>query len=235
MVIGDGYLTVEKWYRNARFGILHTVKQKEYLLWKQNLLSETGLPTRYSEREDLGNKLVRATEGRCEIRSGALPELTSLHGLMYPKARGFLPGVLEDLEVEHLAIIFMDDGGKNASAHTVTKRWKDRVYTHRYEPFIISFTFCLQSSGMAGCEQFRDWIKSKFGIESRINLTGVRQPVVKIFKTREKEKLRDLLYPHLHPTMRYKVEGRMSAAQHPERLSEGTPNGTEMPKGDAIV
>jgi hypothetical protein len=223
MVIGDGYLTLEKHYRNVRFGILHTVKQREYLLWKQRLLRESGLPTHYSERADPGSPLVKPTEGRCEIRSGALPELTSLRELMYPKARGFLPGVLDDLEVEHLAIIFMDDGGKNASSVKSMKRWKDRVYVYNYDPYIISFTFCLQSSGVTGCEQFKDWIESKFQIESKVTLTGNHQPVVKVYKTSAKERLRDLLLPYLHQTMRYKVEGRMQAAQRPERLSGRAP------------
>lgn len=222
MVIGDGYLTIEKHYRNARFGILHSVKQKEYLLWKKAILEETGLPTHYLEREDPGSPLVKPTAGRCEIRSGALPELTSLRELMYPKARGFLPGVLDDLEAKHLAIIFMDDGGKNQSAHTVPRVWRGIKYVHHYSPFIISFTFCLQSSGVVGCEQFRDWMKNKFGIESRVNFIR-QQPIVKIYRTEDKTKLADLLYPYLHPTMRYKVDGRMQAAEHPERLSARAP------------
>lgn len=230
MVIGDGYLSIAKWHRNAYFGCLHSVRQKAYLLWKQQLLATSGLFTRFSERADHGSALVAPTEGRCEIKSRVHPQLTALYERLYPKGRGFSDGILDDLDEFHLAIIFMDDGGKNAASHTVSKEWRGRKYTYEYDRHIISFTFHLQSSGTLGCGQFCDWLLTKFGVEARI-AHQVGHPIVRVYKTKAKERLRDAVSPHLIPPMRYKVEGRLHA--RPERLSEEAP--TAKAEGDATV
>lgn len=220
MVIGDGYLSLEKGCRNARFGCLHSIKQKPYLLWKQKLLARAGLTTSYKEREDHGSALVAPTQGRCEMRSRVHPALTAIYQRMYPKENGFSAGILDDLGEMHLAIIFMDDGGKNAAAHSVPSGWPGSSCVNHYDRFVISFTIHLQSWGIKGCHQFIDWLKRRFLVEARIGFQR-GQPVVKVYKTEAKKRLRDVVEPHLVPTMKYKVEGRMHA--RPERLSEGAP------------
>lgn len=229
MVIGDGYLSVGATGKNAYFGCLHGIKQKEYLLWKREMLAKIGYETRYGERVLAPNRLVKRVNPICEIRGRTNEELTALHQLMYPRAeRGFRPCVLKDLDESHLAIIFMDDGCRGLRSTPSVYKWKDRVYSYDYEPFIQHFHFCLENYTGAGIGQFCDWLKARFLI--RAHPVKIRnQKRVAIYDRRSKKRLVELLKPHMHPSLAYKLEGNLGA--HAKRLSEETSSEGDKPEG----
>jgi hypothetical protein len=223
MVIGDGSLDVRSRSNvNARFKVNHGVKQKDYLLWKRDLLAASGLNTWYGETLNTINPHTGKKGILCWMESGANPVLTVLRDLLYPKSEGFKPGVLDDLEALHLAIIFMDDGGKQVNKKV---GWyvKGRRVTAEVEPYIASYCFSLQSHGFAGANQFCDWLNTKFGINAKV-WTQKGQPKVAICRNDDKERFRTLIAPFIHPCVAYKLDGTVHARViHRERLSERTP------------
>lgn len=222
MVIGDGCLDIHKRYRNARFTCTHSIKQKEYALWKRGLLSDSGLRVRYDEFWNTTNPHTGKRGLMCRLESCVDPFLTNLRPLMYPKLDGFKPGVLDDLEAIHLAIIFMDDGTKCVNKHCrTTVNWVPTKV--ECTPYLSAFRFCLQSHGVEGANQFIGWLDSKFGIHARIAMIK-GSPVVEIGRRVDKEKFVETVRPFMHETIMYKLEGSFSTTiVRRDRLSEKAP------------
>jgi len=225
MVIGDGCLCngrEAQGYRNYRFTCLHSIKQKEYLLWKRGLLADLGVKTWYSEFLNTTNSHTGKKAMMCRIETGVSPYFTDLHGVMYPKEKGFKPGVLDDLEAKHLAVIFMDDGTKQVLKKGGQTRGNVRV-VYECEPYISAFRFCLQSHGWVGAQQFADWLNAKYNVYSRVH-SQKGSAVLDIQRNAAKERFRELIAPHVHPSMAYKLEGSLHfRVIHRERLSERAP------------
>ena len=233
MVIGDGSLDVKRCTGNvnARLKINHGVKQKDYLLWKRDLLTASGLKTWYGEIQNTVNPHTGKKGTLCWLESGADPVLTVLRDLLYPKSEGFKPGVLEDFDALHLAIIFMDDGCKQVNKK-VTSWENGKRKRVDVDPYIASFNFALQSHGFSGAHQFCDWLRWKFGIHAAV-WKQAGQPKVAVYRNEEKEKFRSLIAPYVHSCVAYKLDGTFHAHMtHRERLSERTPEGST---GDAKV
>jgi hypothetical protein len=222
MVIGDGCLNLHKRYRNVRFLCTHSIAQKEYLLWKRDLLAAGGLSCGYCEFENVTNPHTGKIGRMCRIESAVSPVLTVLKERMYPKSSGFADGILDDLDAMHLAIIFMDDG--SAARQRKVSWLKDGVRSRvPCIPYIAQFRFSLQSHGQTGCEQFSSWLRRRFGIHSKVWAQGDGYAVV-VYRNEDKELLRDIMSPFIHPSLDYKIKGSVHAvAYHRERLSEGAP------------
>lgn len=227
-VIGDGCLCngrQKQGYINYRFSCTHSSKQKDYLLWKKDLLAAAGLATWYSEFENVTNPHTGKRGLMCRIESPVDSRLTVLYGQMYPKSEGFKPGVLDDIDELGLAIIFMDDGGKQVNK--VTSVYPNGKRTQiPCVPYIGSFRLALQSHGWSGAEQFRDWLLSRFGVHASI-CSQNGSPVLSICRMADKERFRSIVSPSIHPCVAYKVDGsfQMTHLAHRERLSERGPYG----------
>lgn len=230
MVIGDGCLIREDGYANHRLVIHHSLKQKDYLLWKRDLLEASGLNCRYYEGVPKPHPVSRKVYPTCWIPSNVHPVLSILHDQLYPRTEGFRPGILDDLDAFHLALIFMDDGSKSV---VCKKRYSHKEVNEVLDmtPFIMHFAFYLQSHGQGGCLQFKGWLGAKFGIEAR--LTRLKKGhIVVVSKNDAKARLRDLLLPHIHASMRYKLSGDFkSQVIRRDRLSERAPLGAMQQSG----
>lgn len=221
MVIGDGCLDIHKRYRNARFTCMHSIKQKEYLLWKRSLLTASGFKTRYDEFWNTTNIHTGKRALMCRLESGVSETLTELRSKMYPKSLGFRNGILDDFEAIHLAIIFMDDGTRAFVNRRSGMRNSVRCIVE-CTPHIAKFRFCLQSHGVVGVRQFQDWMVGKFSINSRISMIK-GSPVLEIGRIADKQRFVDIVKPFIHETMKYKIEGGFDGhIIHRERLSERT-------------
>ena len=102
-LLGDGYLSGSLRDRiNYRLEINHSVKQREYVLWKYEIFSEwiLSLPKYRSKTRSL------------RLRTISHPELTFFHELFYSDGRKIIPNnigaILRDPLT--LAVWFMDDG-----------------------------------------------------------------------------------------------------------------------------
>jgi hypothetical protein len=218
MVIGDGSLSIRRshGFKNAQLRILHAFAQRDYLLWKRELLADAGIGSHYWESESVTNPYTGKRAVFCTIETRAYPGLTDLFFSMYPKKDGFDPGILDDLGPLHLAIIYQDDGGK-VTANTV--RYGTRSVP-TVEPYVVSYRIALQSHGDKGVSQFCEWMGQRFGITARPLLVPSGYTVA-IYRKADKANFRNLIQPFVHPTMMYKLEGTFEAhVDHRERLSE---------------
>ena len=222
IVIGDGCLDIHKRYRNARFTCCHSVKQKDYLLWKQDLLTASGLQTRYDEFWNTTNPHTGKKALMCRIESVVSPVLTVLREMMYPRIDGFKPGVLDDLEDIHLAIIFMDDGSR-AVQKKVGSTIDGKYASIPCEPWISQFRISMQAYGYGGCIQFCDWMYRKFGIRAKAYKQGNGYVVV-VQRQSDKARFVDVVRPFIHPSLVYKIEGTFEKhVIRRERLSKKAP------------
>ena len=106
MLIGDGLLKTD-----GRLQIKHSVKQEEYLLWKNKLLTDAGIKThvRYAEGLSFGkpSKTIILTTEAC------IANKHIRHWLYRPKKFIFYPSFFKHLDDLSIAIWYMDDGAFN--------------------------------------------------------------------------------------------------------------------------
>lgn len=111
-ILGDGTLRFpHSKCINARFTEAHTIKQKDYLLWKKQRLLE------YNPRF-VGPYISRARGVEywvCQIYTSCLKELTVLQRKFYPQGKKVLGDALEYLDPLGLAVWYCDDGSLNHS------------------------------------------------------------------------------------------------------------------------
>lgn len=103
-LLGDGYTRIIPGRQDAFLEINHALRQKEYVLWKYDVLKgiRAGAP-----RERKGNGVRKAI--RFYTRQSE--ELTSLHLMFYKNGKKFIPESLT-LDPVMLAVWFMDDGSR---------------------------------------------------------------------------------------------------------------------------
>ncbi len=111
-ILGDGCLC-ENWSKtNYRLFINHCLEQKEYLLWKYDVLKNFILsePRFYARNNSL------------TIRTISHSELSELRKIFYPKGKKIIPDNIEEFLVNPLvlAIWFMDDGNARKRNGLVT-------------------------------------------------------------------------------------------------------------------
>lgn len=107
-LLGDGRLEKPKGYKNARFCFRHSVKQRDYFMWKVSLLKEISGERCWREQPPDG----WSKNPKLQYCSKALPELTKLYELTHDK-RGKLKVRRKWLNMMtplSLAIIWFDDG-----------------------------------------------------------------------------------------------------------------------------
>jgi len=107
-ILGDGYIqkTGEK---NARLRLEHGAKQKDYLWWKVNNLSQffQGKP-KYLERI---HPITNRTYKYWRHQSQSVPYFGKLRKLFYHNGKKIIPDDLESfLTARSLAVWYMDDG-----------------------------------------------------------------------------------------------------------------------------
>ena len=103
-LLGDGYTRIVPGRQNAFLEINHALSQKEYVLWKYDVLKgiRAGAP---KERKGNGQrKAIRFYTRQSE-------ELTSLHFMFYKNGTKVIPENLA-LDPVMLAVWFMDDGSR---------------------------------------------------------------------------------------------------------------------------
>lgn len=103
-LLGDGYIRIIPGRQNAFLEINHALSQREYVMWKYDVLKgiRAGIP-----KERSGNNLRKAFR----FYTKQSKELTSLHLMFYRDKEKIIP---EDLALDPimLAVWFMDDGSR---------------------------------------------------------------------------------------------------------------------------
>ena len=183
MILGDGYLqkTGEK---NSRLRLEHSLKQKEYLLWKVNLLPELfqGKP----KILDRIHPITKKTYNYIRHQSNSSPELGKLQKLFYPEGKKKIPENLSGLMRSDisLAIWYLDDG----------------YYYQRDN----SMYLYLGKVSKQEAEIANKTISEKFGIQNSI-LDKKNKGFVLYFSPKEIHKLKLIVEKYIMPSMAYKL------------------------------
>lgn len=197
MVIGDGsIITRHVNTKYPSFKVAHSVKQTDYARYKANLLNKSGIDT----REHI------SSAGVITITTKGIKELVDLRQMLYyGKTKILSDRYMRLMDAESLALIFMDDGSKN-----IVRRYKIREWDYYYEePFIKQYRIALCNFTVGEVEKFSGFLSAKFDISSRV-LVSNNYPYIIITSSEAKNKFRNLIDPFVIPSMRYKLDGKIS-------------------------
>jgi hypothetical protein len=133
-LLGDGSLTINEHYQNARFSFRHSITQKDYFFWKVRELKEISGKNCWWIQEKDG----RSQKRKIRYQSQALPVLTKIY-LLTHKGKKFRVQRkwLNKLTPLSLAVWWMDDGalianGRKGVFCTDNFSYKEHLILSRY-------------------------------------------------------------------------------------------------------
>jgi hypothetical protein len=106
-LLGDGTLRIDKGYKNSRFKMRHSIKNKDYFDWKATIIDEIATP---------GSVQISAPDGfsklsKISFTSSALVSLTGLFNICYKRnILNIKRKWLNKLNEESLLVWWLDDG-----------------------------------------------------------------------------------------------------------------------------
>lgn len=174
-LFGDGSL--KKPLNDVKFTETHSIKQKDYLLWKKDILSNLFI---FSER-----LYKRKNSQEIIICSHQSELLNSYFSSFYPEGKGHKVCSLEmlnRLKPLGLAIWYMDDGC------FIKRSFFSCIAIHKKNAQII-----------------KDWFFNKYNLEASIKIHKNNNGAEIIFNKENTLKLFRLIHSYIHPSMKYKI------------------------------
>jgi len=195
-VLGDGSLTVGKDCINARFVERHSEKQKEYLLWKRDLLK----PFTYSKVTETLSEEHIISGVKCNVQKNYMfstishPYLTGVRKIFYPTGKKIVPENLSEyMNALVAAVWFCDDGSFS---------YIKKSGTYRVDLHTESFSY---KENVLICRILSDFFGEGFRINSRKYISGQAFYVCLSGKD-EVKKIVDLIKPFIPLCMTYKMK-----------------------------
>ena len=181
-LLGDGSV-YSRSKKSAFFQETHSIKQKDYLLWKYaNISSILGLKVRtYKQFEKKQKKYY----GKISVYSKSLPELLMYRNMFYPNGKKKISSeVLDQINELGLAIWYCDDGNYHIIGKTV------RIMTD-------SFSYNEQ-------KLIKYWFSKRFDINCKI-IKRKRGSYYIQFDRKEAEVFLELIKDYVPASMLYKL------------------------------
>lgn len=200
-VLGDGCINkrIVNNTPQCRFLLKHSIKQKDYFLWKVEKLSKAlSKSDRTCEKRSVWS--IEENSGRSNITALRFernhPYLKDLYSFIYQGGKKtFSKKVLNRLTLEGLAIWYMDDGNMYNVKYLTSRG------TYRYRMVRCTLNTYLSE---AENQVIVDYFKKKYDIEWLITkdkgLTRLQM------STKQARKFIDLIKDYIHPSMMYKTE-----------------------------
>ena len=173
-ILGDGCIFKGKGNKNCRMNLAHSLKQKEYFLYKYNILKSLGFQEPKIEKE-IHSK--NKQEYYCiKTQSLTNPLFTGLYNIWYKNEKKIIPkNHLKDITDLSIAIIYFDDG------------YYDSTF------YIAMCNFDIES-----INNFRELLFNKYKIETTIqknNILYIRtNSKIKFFNIINRYATSDVLY-----------------------------------------
>ena len=186
-LFGDGSLErrkprgkgiIKKRWIGPRFREVHSINQKEYLLWKKEILSQTFIIKNYT--------IFTRKEKETSICSLNSPLLEKYYSYFYPTGKGkkiFTLEMLNKLKPLGLAIWYMDDGNFDKVSYRASV-----AVPKRYSKMI------------------KKWLKNSYNLNSKIYLSKITTSSRILFNVEDTKKLFRIIHPYIHPSMKYKIK-----------------------------
>lgn len=183
MIIGDGYLQ-STGKKNARLRLEHSVRFKDYLLWKMNLL-----PKLFQGRPKYLKRIHPLTKKEYEYvraQSNSSPLLGKLRKLFYPDNSKVIPEKLKKLLTLPigLAIWYYDDG-----------------YYNKIDKNAFIYLGRLKKED---AERAKEILKTNFGLNTRV-IDKKRKGFVLYFPPNEAKKLKNYILDYQIESLKYKI------------------------------
>lgn len=180
-ILGDG--TMKKTTHKANYSEVHSIRQKDYLLWKNDRcfrIFKTKIRT-YRAYEKKQQKYYR----KIVVRTRVSPLLYNYHRLFYPENRKTISqGILDKIDRLGLAVWYCDDGNYHFSKRIV------RIMTD-------CFSFYEQKI-------IRRWFKDRWDLECKITKRK-RGSYHLEFNVKESDKFLRLIQKEVPESMFYKL------------------------------
>jgi recombination protein RecA len=186
-LMGDGNLSPNRRDRNGvRFRLGHGVRQADYLDWKVSLLGNIPVSRRSDDR------------GAVFADFTPLPELGELQRTVYmvPGKKVITDDYLKQLTPLALAIWFMDDGSftlRSKGLQGRTEGGSGRVQ------------FCIEAMTEGSRDRLVDYLRDTHGLDVSWRSAGAAGQAALTFTTASSRRFLDLVAPHVHPSMDYKL------------------------------
>ena len=191
-VLGDGHLD-RRDSGNIRLHMTHSPKQREYIMWKYEMLKPicSTMPT-----------ISNAGHGYSAYQLNTVnhPFLSEVYHQITREGKKMIRRTfLNRLTPLSLAVWYMDDGGLMDAGKRNKDGLRKQVIARLYT---CSFT-------VLGCHRIVRWLKVRFGIETKVKIhkkkSGKNYPYIR-FNTTNTRKLIEVIKPHVINSMRYKID-----------------------------
>jgi hypothetical protein len=192
-MMGDAKRQSTKFNSSVGFG--QGGEQMEFLAWKYSLLENIASPNgikKYSQYDERYGKEYDSWRFYTSANSDVEEILNKFYG---PEGKQITREILSNISVFSLAVWFMDDGYTD---------WQ-----HRKRKQGINSTpevkICTDSYSLESCQNIIDWFKEEFDLNAHIREHRPGQNRI-IFNSDSAYEFLDLIYPHMIPSMLYKVD-----------------------------
>ena len=184
-LLGDGSLAKFKKSKNSFYREVHSLKQKDYLLWKQSK------PKYFSPKvHECSNydKRTNKEHHRIILWSKVHPILTNYHNLLYNnRKKNITEELLNQINNLGLAVWYMDDGYYHYSDYRCG--FGTDCYTYEEQLLI------------------KNWLKKKFNLQAQIHKRAKKNTnsYTIVLPRNEADKLLRIIEPYILRSMHYKL------------------------------
>lgn len=208
--LGDGYISyIETGKRQARLKIDHSIKQREYLWHKIEVLNSYG----FYGHESIQTRVIKGKEYQTvSYVTKVYPEITTAHKWMYNSGRKAIDNALiRQLDAKSLAYWFMDDGS-GPKTYRSSSIVNGKRYTYKYsEPKIERYTLATYNCTRDELQLIQNWLFQKYNIITHVKLDKRAKTCLGAFLSIDnidnKDIFRSIIQPYIIPSMKYKIEG----------------------------
>jgi hypothetical protein len=196
MAIGDGCIS-----KRGVLQIKHSIDQKEYVLYKKELLEQHGFKVKVREyfRESYGE-----IRGFIEIYTSTTNFGKEMRKYLYPNGKKIIPS---DLIITPImwALIYQDDGRQNKISHYISYRDNIRTRVEK-SPWVNRYTLYVDCFDGDSISVLKESLLS-YGIDCGISYTNKNKlPHIHINRKESKENFKNLIAEFIHPSMMYKLD-----------------------------
>ncbi len=191
-ILGDGCIYKNK-NNNYKYSESHSLKQKEYVLWKNRFL-KFNIHT-YNDYNSFSKNIEKIY-----ISKGDTKRFSKFYELFYPNGKKVVTKeIINMLESLGLAVWHMDDGSYDYNNNRIN------IYSNG---FSLKENIILQG-----------WFKEKFNIKCKILIHNQNKKYNLRFNRTNSNKLIQVIKPHIISSMKYKI-GLDKERKHKSRVKK---------------
>lgn len=176
-ILGDGCLFKGNSNQNYRMNLAHGLKQKEYFMYKYNVLKSLNFKEPKIENEF--NTRTEKQYSCIKTQSLTNPLFTEMYEIWYKDGKKIIPkSRVKELEDLAIAIIFFDDGYKQSS----------------------SYCIAMNNFDVESINNFRIMLLEKYGVETTLQKSNILY-----IRTNSKSKFRKIVEKYATSDVLYKL------------------------------